>query len=49
MEEKVGHVTLNYKCYSGTDLYSDGEVEDELLQIVKSYKEEEFDDISPIQ
>lgn len=34
MKEKVGKVTLNYEFYKGTDVYSDGEVEDTLLQIV---------------
>lgn len=35
MTEKVGSVTLNYEFYQGKDLYSDGDVEDEILQIVK--------------
>lgn len=39
MNEKIGNVILNYKFYKGTDEYSDGDVEDLLLQIVK---EEEF-------
>lgn len=37
MKEKIGNVTLNYKYYSGSDLYSDGdEIENEILDIVKS-------------
>ena len=43
--EKIGHVTLNYSLYSGQDLYSDGRVEDELLEIVKNYDEDQFDQI----
>lgn len=35
MTEKVGSVILNYEFYQGKDLYSDGDVEDEILQIVK--------------
>ena len=45
MNEKIGNVILNYKHYSGTDLYSDGEVEDELLDIVKNHEEREFNSI----
>lgn len=33
--EQIGGFTLNYKYYSGTDFYSDGAVEDEMLQICK--------------
>ena len=33
MEEQVGKVVLKLDCYQGTDLYSDGPVEDELLEI----------------
>lgn len=32
--EYIGKVKLDYTCYSGEDYYSDGEVEDELLNIV---------------
>lgn len=34
MKEKIGNVTLNYEFYKGSDLYSDGDIEDTLLQIV---------------
>jgi len=34
--EKIGNVTLNYKYYSGTDTYSDGDIEDRLLEIVRN-------------
>ncbi len=40
-EEKIGGVTLDYSRYSGEDLYCDGAVEDELLQIVR--------DLSPVE
>lgn len=33
--EKIGNVTLNYRFYQGTDQYSDGDIEDKLLQIVQ--------------
>lgn len=47
MAEKIGNVTLNYDFYKGTDLYSDGNVEDEILQIVQEtnayrYTDERF-------
>ena len=31
MQEKIGNVTLDYEYYPGEDLYSDGPVEEELL------------------
>lgn len=45
MDEKIGSVTLNYEHYLGTDLYSDGKVEDELLDIVKNHMEKEYNKI----
>ncbi len=42
MREKIGKITLDYKHYPGKDFYCDGDVEDELLEIVKSQGEEEF-------
>lgn len=36
LPEKIGKVSLHYQHYSGQDLYSDGEIEDELLSIVKN-------------
>ena len=42
---KIGNVTLNFKHYSGVDLYSDGAVENDLLEIVKNHKKEEFQEI----
>lgn len=45
MVEYIGKVKMNYHSYSGSDLYSDGTVEDELLEIVKKYREEVFSEI----
>jgi len=36
MRDKIGNVELNLSYYSGRDEYSDGAVEDELLEIVKN-------------
>ena len=36
MLKKIGTITLDYTCYPGEDLYSDGPVENELLEIAKS-------------
>ena len=43
LTEKIGKVTLNYQFYHGTDEYSDGDVEDRMLEVVqeKSNYEEE--------
>ena len=44
--EKIGNVVLNFSFYKGNDLYSDGEnVENELLEIVKNYSQEKFNEI----
>lgn len=40
--ELIGKVQLDYSHYSGDDLYCDGAVEDELLNIVKTYSPTEF-------
>ena len=40
MEENIGRVRLDYQYYSGNDLYCDGEIEDELLEIAKKYQSE---------
>lgn len=41
-KEKIGNVELDYTFYSGRDLYSDGKIEDELLQIVKEHPQEDY-------
>lgn len=45
MQEKIGNITLNLQFYPGKDLYSDGPVEEELLEIAKNYKEEELNEV----
>ena len=40
--EKIGGVTLDLSDYSGEDLYSEGEAEEKLLEIVKEHTEPEF-------
>ncbi len=35
MVKEIGNVKLNYEFYKGNDVYSDGEIEDELLDAVK--------------
>lgn len=45
MIENIGKVKLNLQYYGGKDLYSDGTIEDELLDIVSKYGEEHFDTI----
>lgn len=42
MTETIGNITLDYEFYPGEDLYSDGDVEEEMLEIVKNYPEKEF-------
>lgn len=42
MEEKIGNVTLDFEYYPGKDLYSDGPIEEELLEVAKTYREEEL-------
>lgn len=42
MTEKIGKVSLNLDYYENVDLYSDGDVEEELLKIAQTYKPEEF-------
>lgn len=38
MEEYIGKVKLNYEFYKGEDTYSDGDIEDKMLEIVKECK-----------
>lgn len=45
MEEQVGKVRLDYKYYPGEDLYSDGKIEDMLLEIASRYEEEELNQV----
>lgn len=43
--EYVGKVKLDYSVYPGEDFYCDGEVENELLDIVKNNTPDKFDEI----
>ncbi len=40
--EEIGKIKLDLTLYPGQDLYCDGAVEDELLELVKTYPKEEF-------
>ncbi len=42
-QEKVGNVSLDYTYYPGKDLYSDGEIEQTLLDIVSTVPEERLE------
>ena len=42
MAEQIGRLKLDYSFYPGEDLYCDGQVEDELLDITKNYAEIEY-------
>ena len=41
--EKIGNVKLNYQFYKGSDEYSDGDIEDRLLEIVR--QEEPYEEV----
>ena len=43
--EMIGKVTLNLEDYGGADLYSDGSIEDVLLDIVKNHDPQEYNRI----
>lgn len=45
MKENIGGIELDLTHYPGEDLYCDGEVEDELLQIVRDYSTIEYQKI----
>lgn len=45
MQEKIGNVILDYTWYAGEDLYSDGAVEDELLEIAQNYEDKELNQV----
>ncbi len=40
--EKIGNVVLDDTHYPGEDLYSDGAVEDHILELVQTYPQEEY-------
>lgn len=41
-QEKIGSVTVDYTYYTGQDLYSDGEIEDKMLDIAMYNPPEDF-------
>ena len=48
MIEKIGKVTMNYDYYKGKDLYSDGDIENVILDMVQEsdsyrYTDKRFD------
>ncbi len=45
LPEKIGQVSLNYDFYPGEDLYSDGDIENQLLNIVKNSAKVEYQSI----
>ena len=42
MKETIGNVLLNLDYYDGEDAYSDGSIEDRLLEIVKATPKEDY-------
>ena len=42
MQERIGNIELDYTYYPGEDIYSDGPIEEELLEIAKSCTESEL-------
>lgn len=45
MREKIGEVVMDYTNYCGNDLYTDGDIEDKILDIVKRHSETEYENI----
>ena len=43
--EKIGKVLLDTACYPGEDLYSDGAVEDRILELARKYPEKEYNQV----
>ena len=42
LPDQIGKVKLNFERYSGSDLYSDGEIEDEIFSIVRDVSRVEY-------
>lgn len=45
LPKKIGNVELNYDFYPGEDMYSDGAIEDEILEIAKNAARIEYPSI----
>ena len=43
--EKIGQVLLDDTLYPGKDLYTDGAIEDEMLESARNYREEEWNQV----
>ena len=43
--EKIGQVLLDDTLYPGKDLYTDGAIEDEMLEIARNYREDEWNQV----
>lgn len=43
--QKIGSITIDDTYYPGQDLYSDGAIEDEMLEIAKTYTEAEYNQV----
>ncbi|MDE7479582.1 MAG: class I SAM-dependent methyltransferase, partial [Lachnospiraceae bacterium] len=48
-QEKIGSVTMDYTYYAGQDLYSDGDIEDIMLDIAMNHAPERFPEIIETQ
>ena len=46
-ERTIGNVLLNLDYYDGEDAYSDGSIEDRLLEIVKTTPKEDYREGNP--
>lgn len=46
MKESIGKVKVNLDFYDGVDRYSDGDIEDELLEIVRNHPQCDYDRIA---
>lgn len=44
-KERIGKAVLDYRFYSGEDTYTDGAIEDEMLEIAKNCEESEYERI----
>lgn len=42
MVKEIGNVKVNYQNYPGSDLYTDGGIEEELLEIVQHHEEQKY-------
>ena len=43
--EKIGQVLLDDTLYPGKDLYTDGAIEDEMLEFVRNYLTDEWNHV----